>query len=125
MNELAFVAAVAWAIPPVVSFLKNRRWPSEVTMALLGAVSLAVATVGLAVSGELGTVSLSNPEALLGATGLAFMEASVVYRVVTGGVRGERLNEALTGALWDGGATEGASGDPTLIGTAAGDGAPR
>ncbi len=107
MNELTFVGAVAWAIPLLVSFLKNRRWPAEVTMALLAAISLGTATLGLVVSGELSAVSLSNPDALLGAAGLAFAEASVVYRVVTGGVRGERLNEALTGALWDGQPQEG------------------
>ncbi len=106
MNELTFVALIAWAIPPVVSLIKNRRWPTEVTLALVGAISVAVATLGLVVSGEISAVSLSNPDAFLGAAALAFTEASVVYRIGTGGVRGERLNEALTSALWDGDALE-------------------
>lgn len=106
MNELTFVALVAWLIPPVVSFLKNRRWPSEVTLALLGTVSLAVATLGLVASGEIDAGGIHDVDGWFGAAALAFTEASIVYRVVTGRVAGERLNEALTSKLWDGDATE-------------------
>ncbi len=102
MNELTFVALVAWAIPLLLSFLKNRRWPSEVTMGLLGVISLAVATLGLVASGEIDADGVHDMNGWLGAAALAFTEASIVYRVVTGGVRGERLNEALTSVLWDG-----------------------
>lgn len=107
MNELTFVALVAWAIPPVVSFLKNRRWPSEVTIVLVATVSLAVATVGLVASGDIDAGGIHDVEGLFGAAALAFTEASVIYRVVTGRVTGERINEALTSMLWDGQPTEG------------------
>lgn len=106
MNELTFVALVAWLIPPIVSLLKNRRWPPEVTLALLGVVSLATATVGLVVSGGIDTGGIHDVDGWFGAAALAFTEASVVYKVVTGRVTGERLNEALTSKLWDGGAVE-------------------
>ncbi len=115
MEELGYVAAIAWAIPPVASFLKNRNWPSEVTIILVAVLSFGVATVGLLASGDVDAAGIHDLDGWFGAAALAFAESQIIYRVITNRVTGERINEALTGMLWDGGAAEG-QGNPSEFG---------
>lgn len=97
-DTLIVAASVAWLIPFVVSFLKQRAFPASVNMLLAMAAAFGVATLGLVVSGEIDFDNgIQNMDAWLAAAGLAFTESQLVYRlIIKGTVTGERINEAIT-----------------------------
>ena len=100
MDELTLgvAASLAWMIPFVVSFLKQRAFPASVNMLLAAGAAFGIATIGVLVSGEVDfSNGIQDVDVFLGAAGLAFMESQVVYRlIIKGTVTGERINEAIT-----------------------------
>lgn len=101
MSEEVFAALVGWLTPPVVSFVKDPRWPVPVKVLLAFVVSLAVATVGSIISGDLTASGLDDVGGWLSAGAIAFSEAQAVYRVLFRGTEtGRALEDALRHALW-------------------------
>ncbi len=98
MEELGYSAALAWVIPLVVSLLKAGWWPTWAKVTLAALASLGIATVAGFMSGAISLVDVHDGGAWLGAAGVAFTEATVIYKVI---LRGSRIDEALTQALWN------------------------
>ena len=44
---------VGFLMPPVLSLLKNPRWPSQLKVIFVGAISLGVGTLGVIIDGSL------------------------------------------------------------------------
>lgn len=97
-ETLIVSASVAWLIPLIVSFLKQRAFPASFNMLLAAVAAFAVATLGVVVSGQIDFDNgIQDMDAWIAAAGLAFAESQVVYRLIIKGTSaGERLNEAIT-----------------------------
>lgn len=97
-EELAITASVAWLIPLVVSFLKQRAFPPIVNMALAGAAAFGVATLAIVITGQIDfDDGVQEMNTWIAAAGLAFAESQVIYRlIIKGTAMGERINEAIS-----------------------------
>ena len=82
MNEIGLGAAFGLFLPPVVSFLKGRRWPVALKLALTLVICLLAGTASAAINGtvELNGDVIKDPEGLLAAAGAAFTAATVIYK---------------------------------------------
>lgn len=97
-QTLIISASVAWLIPLIVSFLKQRAFPATVNMLLASIAAFAVATLAVVVTGQIDfTNGIQDMDAWIAAAGLAFAESQLVYRLIIKGTStGERLNEAIS-----------------------------
>lgn len=72
--------AVGLFLPPLISYLKNCRWPDWAQVALTLVVSLVVGTLTAVADGSIDPNGIHEPGDVLAASTVAFTAATVVYK---------------------------------------------
>ena len=74
---------VGFLMPPLLSLLKNPRWPSQLKLVMVGAVSIGVGMLGVIIDGslDLNNLEWENLEMILTAGAIAFAGATTTYKL--------------------------------------------